>query len=214
LQTCACSYLCPQATAHADYSNSYIINRQPGKALPYYLELRRPGAFDLIREYNLFTSIQDRVVQLVEFDQDILKREGKQRARDETEPVSKSKHGAAIDLLAEHSHSIPIPRVLDQLKNHRRYLYMYLDTLYDKDPHLAPEYADLQVDLYAEFEPDKLMEFWKATSSYSLEKAYEICLQRDLVREQVFLLARMGNSKKALALIIERVGDVQRVRAP
>jgi hypothetical protein len=34
----------------------------------------------------------------------------------------------------------------------------------------------------------------------------------DLVTEMVFLLGRMGNNKKALTLIIERLGDVQMVR--
>jgi hypothetical protein len=40
--------------------------------------------------------------------------------------------------------------------------------------------------------------------------AYTICQERDLVPEMVFLLGRMGNNKRALTLIIERLGDVQR----
>ena len=32
-----------------------------------------------------------------------------------------------------------------------------------------------------------------------------------MVPEMVFLLGRMGNNKKALTLIIERIGDVQQV---
>ena len=40
--------------------------------------------------------------------------------------------------------------------------------------------------------------------------AYKICQERDLVPEMVFLLGRMGDNKKALTLIIERLGDVQR----
>lgn len=38
-----------------------------------------------------------------------------------------------------------------------------------------------------------------------------MCKERDLVLEMVFLLGRMGNNKKALTLIIERLGDVHRV---
>ncbi|KAG6842370.1 hypothetical protein H0H93_004075, partial [Arthromyces matolae] len=40
--------------------------------------------------------------------------------------------------------------------------------------------------------------------------AYNVCQERDLVPEMVFLLGKMGNNKKALMLIIERLGDVQR----
>lgn len=142
-----------------------------------------------------------------------------------------SPHGIAIDLLVDHTHSIPvrsrclsfehfivwanqgspqIPRVISQLQDHRKYLYMYLDALFDKDAHLAFDYSDLQVDLYAEFKPDKLMDFLRASNYYSLERAYQICDARDLVPEMVFLLGRMGDNKRALTLIIERLGDVQR----
>ena len=47
---------------------------------------------------------------------------------------------------------------------------MYLDALFDKDPHLAFDYSDLQVDLYAEYDPNKLMDFLRASSYYSLEQ--------------------------------------------
>lgn len=46
----------------------------------------------------------------------------------------------------------------------------------------------------------------------SFLQAYKICDARDLVPEMVFLLGRMGDNKRALNLIIERLGDVQRVR--
>ena len=64
--------------------------------------------------------------------------------------------------------------------------------------------------MYAEFATRRLIDFLRASSSYDLELAYQICLERDLVPEMVFLLGRMGNNKKALTLIIERMGDVQR----
>ena len=43
-------------------------------------------------------------------------------------------------------------------------------------------------------------------------QAYSVCNDRDMVPEMVFLLGRMGNNKQALTLIIERLGDVNRVR--
>jgi hypothetical protein len=57
------------------------------------------------------------------------------------------------------------------------------------------------------------MDFLRASNYYSLEKAYRVTKQRDYVPEMVFLLGRMGNNKQALMLIIERLGDVERVRA-
>lgn len=103
---------------------------------------------------------------------------------------------------------------------------MYLDALFRKDPHLTVEYSDrlvsrysipaaaadiVQVELYAIYEYPRLMEYLRASNYYSLEKAYRICQERDFVPEMVFLLGRMGNNKQALMLIIQRLGDVQRV---
>jgi len=86
--------------------------------------------------------------------------------------------------------------------------------------------------MYAEFATSRLIDFLRASSSYNLEmvrsqtllhfpsdltpcplrfgQAYKVCQERDLVPEMVFLLGRMGNNKKALTLIIERLGDVHR----
>lgn len=82
----------------------YLVNRQPGKALPYFLRLRRPHVFDLIREHNLFTDVQDQALLLVEFDKE---RKGKVNEKEEVESA-KGKHGPAIQLLVDHTHSIPV----------------------------------------------------------------------------------------------------------
>ncbi|KAI0940385.1 hypothetical protein AcV5_001504 [Taiwanofungus camphoratus] len=182
----------------------YTTNRQPGKALPFFLRLRRPNVFGLIRENNLFTAVQDQVLLLVEFDLELM--EKRKRNGDEVDP----EQSTAITLLVDHMHSIPIGRVFHQLQSQSYYLYLYLDALFKKDPHLTSEYADSQVKLYAEYAPHRLIDFLRASNYYSLEDAYNICSDRDLVPEMVFLLGRMGNNKRALTLIIERLGDVNR----
>lgn len=80
----------------------YTANRQPGKALPFFLRLRRPNVFDLIREHNLFTAVQDQALLLVEFDQELMEKKRKDGGTVEDEK------GAAIRLLVEHTHSIPV----------------------------------------------------------------------------------------------------------
>ncbi|KAH9928463.1 vacuolar protein sorting-associated protein 41, partial [Epithele typhae] len=182
----------------------YTLNRQPGKALPYFLRLRRPNVFDLIRDNNLFTDVQDQALLLVEFDQELREKQ-KQAGEDiDTDPV------AAITLLVDHIHSIPMTRVVQQLESRPYYLFLYLNSLFQKDPHLASPYADTHVKLYAEYAPRKLIDFLRASNYYNLEAAYNVCNERDLVLEMVFLLGRMGNNKKALYLIIDRLGDVNR----
>ncbi|KAJ7583660.1 vacuolar assembling protein VPS41 [Mycena floridula] len=181
----------------------YIINRQPGKALSYFLRLRRPNVFDLIRDNHLFTDVQDQVLLLVEFDHELMEKRGLNG--DESEVKSE-----AIRLLVDNIHSIPIRRVVQQLEARPRYLFHYLDALVSKDIHLVSDFADLQVKLCAEYAPKRLIDFLRASTDYNLEKAYKVCQQRDLVLEMVFLLGHMGDNKRALTLIIERLGDVHR----
>ncbi|KAF8165888.1 vacuolar assembling protein VPS41 [Crassisporium funariophilum] len=182
----------------------YTANRQPGKALPYYLRLRRSNVFDLIRDNNLFTDVQDQVLLLVEFDHELMeKRKAEGWAGTELQ-------SDAITLLVDNIHSIPITRVVQQLQQRPYYLFLYLDALVHIDSQLVSGFADLQVKMYAEFATPRLIDFLRASNSYNLESAYKVCQERDLVPEMVFLLGRMGNNKKALTLIIERMGDVHR----
>lgn len=80
-----------------------MANRQPGEALPYFIRLRRPNVFDLIRDHNLFTAVQDQALLLVEFDQELVKKR-KEAGRDV------QGRSPAIALLVDHTHSIPVSR--------------------------------------------------------------------------------------------------------
>ncbi|KIL61097.1 hypothetical protein M378DRAFT_82848, partial [Amanita muscaria Koide BX008] len=80
----------------------YFINRQPGKALPYYLRPRRPNVFNLIRENNLFTDVSDQVLLLVEFDNELM-----MKKKEEGKAVNESK-SEVITLLVDNIHSIPV----------------------------------------------------------------------------------------------------------
>lgn len=83
----------------------YLRNRQPGKALPYFLRLRKSNVFDLIKEHNLFTAVQDQALLLVEFDQSNKRSGDPEKAGSERSDV---KHGKAIQLLVDNIHSIPV----------------------------------------------------------------------------------------------------------
>lgn len=87
------------------FSIRYLANRQPGRALPYVLRLRRQNVFDLIREHNLFTDVQNQALLLVEFDQELVKR---RREAGEDEGLDKDGRSPAIALLADHTFSIPV----------------------------------------------------------------------------------------------------------
>jgi hypothetical protein len=229
--------------AIVNVDHRYIKNRQPGKALKYFLELRRPNVFQLIRENNLFTDVQDQVLLLVNFDQELLvQREHLQGAQVQPQPKTKEvvgtpapstgvlsalragmsaavpikllgstsrssatpakpiprpnlgntpstywssakekdapevrekARGEAIPLLVEHSHSIPIGKVVSQLQEKPYYLYLYLDALFDKDPELSADYMEKQIELYAEYAPARVIRLLQTSQNLQMPLDFE-----------------------------------------
>eukprot|EP00004_Rigifila_ramosa_P019763 TRINITY_DN5059_c2_g1_i4.p1 TRINITY_DN5059_c2_g1~~TRINITY_DN5059_c2_g1_i4.p1 ORF type:complete len:836 (-),score=199.40 TRINITY_DN5059_c2_g1_i4:379-2589(-) len=164
----------------------YVLQGHYDRALRVYLQLRRPGVFDLVVKHNLFDSVKERAVELLKFDE-----------------------ARSLDLLTSHTDRIPIVRIVEQLKPHPRLLHSYLHALFLKDVNIATDFHVLQVELYADFDAKLLLPFLQQSTSYNLEKAYDVVEKRKMVPEMVYILGRMGNTKQALLLIIEELKDVK-----
>ncbi|XP_030958415.1 vacuolar protein sorting-associated protein 41 homolog [Quercus lobata] len=170
----------------------YVIDGQYEKAFSIYADLMKPVVFDFIEKHNLQDAIQEKVVQLMMID---------------------CKH--AVPLLIQNKDVITPSDVVSQLLNssnkcdNRYFLHLYLHSLFEVNPHSGKDFHDMQVELYADYDPKMLLTFLRSSQHYTLEKAYETCIRRDLLREQVFILGRMGNSRQALAVIINKLGDIE-----
>ena len=92
----------------SDIFDRYTANRQPGKALHFYLRLRRPDVFDLIKENNLFTDVQDQILLLVEFDHELMEKRKKEGWLGLGGGGKDEPHSEAIRLLVDNYHSIPV----------------------------------------------------------------------------------------------------------
>ncbi|CAL5426427.1 unnamed protein product [Camellia sinensis] len=170
----------------------YVIDGQYEKAFALYADLLKPDVFDFIEKHNLHDAIREKVVQLMMLD---CKR--------------------AVSLLIHHRDLITPSEVVSQLLaagnkcDFRYFLHLYLLSLFEANPGAGRDFHDMQVELYADFDPKMLLPFLRSSQHYTLEKAYEICVKRELLREQVFILGRMGNSRQALAIIINKLGDIE-----
>ncbi|XP_028550466.1 vacuolar protein sorting-associated protein 41 homolog isoform X3 [Dendrobium catenatum] len=121
----------------------------------------------------------------------------------------------AVPLLIHHRDNIPPSEVVEQLLsahkncNAKYFLHLYLHSLFEVDVNAGKEYHDLQVELYADYEPRMLLTFLRLSQHYKLDKAYDVCVRKGLLREQVFILGRMGNAKRALAVMIDKLEDIE-----
>ncbi|XP_072268322.1 vacuolar protein sorting-associated protein 41 homolog isoform X2 [Pyxicephalus adspersus] len=165
----------------------HIYDKCYSQALEIYLTLRHKEVFELINKHNLFNDIRDKIVLLMDFDTE-----------------------KAVDMLLDNEDKISIDKVVVELKERPELQHVYLHRLFKRDHHKGQAYHEKQISLYAEFDRPNLLPFLRDSTHCPLEKALEICLQRNFVEETVFLLSRMGNSRRALQMIMEELHDVDK----
>lgn len=90
---------------------------------------------------------------------------------------------------------------------------------------LLSKYANLTVSLFAEYSPPLLSALIRASDAtidadttggslpYTFEHASDVCKSHGLTSELVYLLAATGQTREALHLIIDEIGDVHRAIA-
>ncbi|XP_035706233.1 vacuolar protein sorting-associated protein 41 homolog isoform X2 [Folsomia candida] len=164
----------------------YSYQKKFGKALAMYLKLQDPQVFSLIQRYGLYEEIESCIEDLMHLN------------------VSE-----AINLFMKHKERLTPSIVISRLEGNRYYQYLYLDVLYKGEgKDMKPEFNGMMVSLYADYGPSYLLQFLKSSDSYPIQEALDICKQRKLYAEMIFLLGRMGNTKEALRLIIYVLDDI------
>ena len=185
------------------------LDKQFDQAIYYCMLQRKPGQADRIERENLFSFLQNNVLLVMQyaFHQSKLENENNTLASLRACAASKS-----LQLLVTNPDFAPVSKCVSILSPYPQLLYIYLDALFslcgDANENIHP-FQDRQVELYAEYDPSRLLDFLRTASAFSFPKAYDICFEKDLVPEMLYLLGKMGDNRKALHLIIERVGDVE-----
>ncbi|KAM4688354.1 vacuolar protein sorting-associated protein 41 homolog [Discoglossus pictus] len=165
----------------------HTYDQRYDEALKIYLTLRHKEVFELIHKHNLFSSIKDKIVLLMDFDTE-----------------------KAVDMLLDNEDKISIDKVIEELRERPELQHVYLHKLFKRDHHKGQKYHEKQISLYAEYDRPNLLPFLRDSTHCPLEKALEICHQRNFVEETVFLLSRMGNSRRALQMIMEELHNVDK----
>lgn len=160
----------------------YSYEKQYDKALAVYLKLQHKDVFQLIKKHNLYNIIQSMIVELINLDSE-----------------------KAISLLLERN-KISSDIVVQQLKDHERFLFLYLDSLDKIDS--SGKFDEQLVNMYVKYDREKLLPFLKRSRTYPLQDAYELCKNKLFYPEMVYLLDRMGDSTQALTIIMKNMKDV------
>ena len=127
-----------------------------------------------------------------------------------TSEVSTSAVVAAVDAAIARARASDASSTDGEVAQLRGALNKYLDALFERDPTAGAEVHGRQVELYAEFAPDRLMRFLRASPYYPLEDALAVCQRYNLHSEAVYVLGRMGSAEQALQLVLGELRDVPR----
>lgn len=78
----------------------------------------------------------------------------------------------------------------------------------DEGRSLVEPFADITLDLFADYDRQLLMEFLQASTAYSFDEACKICEEKHYTPELIYLLSKTGQTKRALNLILSDLNDV------
>ncbi|PVI03285.1 hypothetical protein DM02DRAFT_521079 [Periconia macrospinosa] len=209
----------------------YLADGRQREALRCYIRLQNAdAAMSLIREFHLVEAIRDDIPGFV------LLRVSKEQMESASLAELEESSSEAIAALVEEAcrGNVPTHDVVDQLQRRgdafKPFLFFYLRTLWKPESqerkgrtakervnaghlavngkHIAEEFADLMVELFAEYDRELLLKYLRESQSYDLGKATAICERREYIPELVHILSKTGQTKRALYLIIERLSDV------
>eukprot|EP00092_Neocalanus_flemingeri_P033946 GFUD01036912.1.p1 GENE.GFUD01036912.1~~GFUD01036912.1.p1 ORF type:complete len:874 (+),score=241.55 GFUD01036912.1:57-2678(+) len=175
------------ATLLRSLATLYSFQRKYDKAMAMYLKLGHRDVFTLIRQHRLFKAIHDKILALLDLDQQ-----------------------ASLELFLDYQAELPPDLICTKLASNQRQMFLYLDALYTQDKGSCPgKYHGHLVRLYATYAPGKLLKFLKKSDEYPMAEALDECTMRGMTPEKIYLLARMGNTRAALELIMQELVDVE-----
>ncbi|KAI8897190.1 hypothetical protein BC833DRAFT_527326 [Globomyces pollinis-pini] len=181
----------------------FTKDKQLDRAVYYGMLLSLPRQLEIIEENQLYGFLYENSLLMMQYDFKTIEASG-----DAPKPTHLIMQSEVAQLLVHQTDHIPPSIAVKSLQSDEKLLHIYLDALFLKDPLEGAAFHSLQVSLYAEYDPSRLIDFLRISSSYSYPEAYQLCLDRDLVPEMIYLLGKMGKNSESLKLIIQRVGDV------
>ncbi|KAK4167021.1 putative vacuolar protein sorting-associated protein [Cladorrhinum sp. PSN259] len=202
-------------------------NGRNREALKCYIKLQDANsAMRLIKDGHLADAVADDIPSFI----GLRVPHARKMTRDELEEATSE----AISLLVDEAqHGLVKPDVVvTQLQNSKLdlYTFFYLRGLWrgqgihehmgeskarlvTDSQSLVDNFADLAVHLFAIYDQSLLMNLLKTSTAYAFEKAVHECEKHSYIPELVYLYSKTGDSKRALYLIIDRLGDVSRAIA-
>lgn len=185
-------------------SDLYVSSYEPSKSVPHLTFLKVPTIIQFLFKHHLLTTYKDKLPEFI-----ILRFKNREDFESQPIPKLEEKLGDIIDIFVDSRHELLPAEIVDLFVTSRMDVvnYFYLQKLKAVDDFLVQTFGNELVKLYAEFDKTKLIGFLSSNNNYEIEMAIELCETNEYIPELVYLLGKIGENKKALRLMIEKLDD-------
>lgn len=194
----------PQSENLRRYLTSlYEKSFEPDKAVKHLLKLRDQNLIPYISKNHIFMKY---TLQLPE----MIKIKFKENSIDRI-PIEtiKEKIQPEVSVLVDHRQEFLPDQVLTIF--HEANLdfinYFYLESLLIMDEFMASGFINQRIKLLCQYDRPTLSILLQKSNTYDIELAIKLCEENGFIEELVYLLGKVGESFKALRLIIEELND-------
>lgn len=184
----------------------YVKSYEPSKAVPHLIALQDPNIVHFLSVHHILANFVEDLPKLIG-----LKFEANEMA---TLPIEQLylKVDTIVETLVNNIHELPPSQIIKLMAEaHMHFMnYFYLESLSTKDDLITQPFGDEQIRLYSQFNRDRLLPFLTKNNNYDIDKAVELCESNEFTEELVYLLGKIGENKKALMLIINKLDDPEK----
>ncbi|CDH10083.1 related to Vacuolar protein sorting-associated protein 41 [Zygosaccharomyces bailii ISA1307] len=185
----------------------YLEESRFSKAMPHMLRRKDMRALTVLLSHNFLSQYKDNLLDII-----LLPYNGKLEDLPRM-PIGEIEHkfDKSLELLVRNRQSLRVQQVISLLSNPKELrilLFLYLKRVSTIDPLSTAPFETDMIELYSEFERPALLHFLKTKTNYDVEKAIEICSRnKDSYNELIYLWSKVGETKRALSLIIDELND-------
>ncbi|KAL2831070.1 hypothetical protein BDW59DRAFT_140332 [Aspergillus cavernicola] len=217
----------------------YLAGGHYSDALRCYIRLQDADTvMALVKDHRLLDAISDDVPAFIM----IRVSKGQMKSAPISELVESTAEPIKLLVSEAHTGIVPPAKVVEQLRAADRslFIFFYLRALWrgeslphgtekprrgrhsqdaatklaaDEGKNLVDQFADTAADLFAQYDRPLLLEFLQISTAYSFDVAVTICEQYRFTAELIYLLSKMGQTKRALNLILSELKDVSQAIA-
>lgn len=194
----------------------YLKMEKYSQAIPYMINIKDPKTIRILQnEPQLLPQVMDRLMEIIlipTFNNPKLRNT---TINDLSITEIEQMFWEPILLIVQNRKSISLKKVIDLFKDYDQKnqnidklllcIFLRIDST---DPDLLKTFENEMIDLFARFDKQPLLKFLKSKTHYNTEKAIELCsTQEGLYTELIYLWGRIGETKKALSIIADKLND-------